>query len=265
MRRLTSFANVQRPSLRLLFCRIRTTLIGVQSISRLLELLSKLLLVALTNTFVSFVSVVWLWAAVKERQSSSLPNLLHSADTSVLLARFFALTFVVNILYLAWIFIMITRASSTVMQRKIRSDRIEFGNVLPLVVAIAEVVIFRYLWNGYQVHSSVDQRLILNPLVDLEDLGSLLLVVGWLRWTKTKVMRWVPRVTGNSMEPVVGVRQDGSLLLADGAVIPRWPILTWPINGIGKSKVVAILSEPGGGDVYVTNRGDCFHPPAEQG
>ena len=119
------------------------------------------------------------------------------------------------------------------------------------MVAAFEVLIFRLMWNAVQVHPSTSGGLVLNPLVDLEDLGSILLVLGWLRWFKGKVMRWAPKSTGTSIEPVVGIKSEGSLLLADGGVIPRLPTLKWPKRGVGKSKIVTVIKGPENEEIYV--------------
>lgn len=258
--RLASFKDGLQAKIRSHQQSYRRIMVALDSVIRTLTFLSKMIGICCASTVVSFFSVVWLWIAVKQRKSSSLPNLIHSNSAPTLLARFFALIFVVNVLYLMWIMIKVTRSRVKVRTGKIRTDRVDVGNYLPILVAALEILIFRFLWNSYQIHPRVRPNLVVNPLVDLEDLGSILLVVGWLRWIKIKIMRWVPRAAGISLAPVVGVLNIKTLLLADGTPIRRWPALEWPSKGIGRSTIVAIAEEPDGDVIYVTDRGDCFHP-----
>ena len=81
----------------------------VQRLWAILVYLYKLICVALVSAYVSFLSVLWLWFAVKERNSSSLPNLVNSANFPVLVARYFCILIGINLLYLAWILIRIAR------------------------------------------------------------------------------------------------------------------------------------------------------------
>jgi hypothetical protein len=232
----------------------------ISRIAQWLSLLGKLIAYLFLSTMTAFTFGVWYWVSIKEQKPSSLPNLANQSSLGHFIANYFSVLLVIQYAYLVWIVWTISRADSIEAQSRqgTRRDRLVIGSVTPLILSAMEVLVFRLMWNSIQIHNGVTSGMTLDPLVDLQSIALFLLMVGWLKWILQKLTKWVPEAIGTSLEPVVGVRSDGLLVLADGRTIASHPVMAWPIKGIGRSRVVGVVPGPDGHDVLITDKGDRF-------
>jgi len=210
----------------------------------LTETIYKYLLAVFYCIFISFLSVLLCWEAIKERKTSSLPELSNHAKLRPVLLLFISALLILDLSYGLWV--LVRAHSSLSAQRRprssARSGRVTIGTLWPFAVSVIEIFIFRLLWTHYEPHGTVGVPFSINPLVDLDDLAIVVLIVSWLTWTKRHAVTWVAKAAGASLAPVVEVTVEGALLLADGTSIPFSEPEKWPRKGLGRSRIASVVS-----------------------
>jgi hypothetical protein len=180
-------------------------------ISKSLGLLDKLLgisertcfaaIIVLINVLVASVSVIWFWVATEAQLGSWLPSLRSGGASNSLTSWLLASLFAINVLQLCFIYARgrtLANSSPDISQQR-RSYRVAIGKVWPSVAAFIEILIFRMLWSGYQIHS-VTPNSGASIVGLLQAYGGALLIFGWLSWVNRKTVRSMSRVFGGTSD-----------------------------------------------------------------
>lgn len=221
-------------------------------------------LIAVASAIIALACILLCWIALKQIQSSTLPDLKAHTSLVGFLRLYFALILALHVSYVAWIFAVSRPKLRSANSISIgwSSNRLSLVGILPFLAALTDFSLFRILWSKYELPQPIGGAFSLNPSIMLQDLGVVVLVVTMI----TGVNRWFARVSARQFNlptsPVVGVTPNGKLLRADGHQEPMPLPMPWPTRGLRRRSAVAVVSVSSNGgavrEAVVTDSGDLF-------
>jgi hypothetical protein len=219
------------------------------------------------STLLTFISVVFCWAAIDEQWPSSLSNLQRGVSAWKPIGTFLWAMLILQAIFIGWTLYTAKISGSHVKESRkaSRGNRISITTKWSAICSIMALGAFWFCWIQYQQPQPLRTQIGVDPLALLQVVGTMLLVFSGLTWSQRLLSKWIAKNWGMSLAPVVGVRSDMRLQLADGHCLVFREPNEWPKKGIGRSKIAFVI-HPGdfpqstqySRDVVVTENGDAF-------
>jgi hypothetical protein len=218
----------------------------------------------LFNALISFATVASCWIAIAQRKPSLIAGRIYRTHALDLWITFLVIVVVVELLFYfsVWREAKTVSSSSKKRGKKGHAHRVALGDFWSWAAAVFEIVVFRALYAVFQIHFAAGIAHKVTTLVIIEDIGIVVVALGFLRWVKGLFIFRIAKVFGVSLAPVIGVDSHGALVLADGSRMARGSARQWPNKGIGRARIAIVTRRPmSDKDVAITQDGDRYILP----